>query len=200
MFSLLFRNLTLPSVTTAIFSTCGMNIFVFILAALLSMPKQFITVYLGVILRESATGKDNLNISLQWMAVDGISGLQVVNLNEVKLSATLLSLLRSSLQLLLCGTYFAWWTPSSHKLSMRGERHGKYYTLRTAYMTTHVAEQPSKTPTSWTLPVFKWRFLAFCWCLPSQCLWFGHTPQRSERQSLPAMGSTWKGRWICCWS
>ena len=84
-----------------------MNIFVFILAALLSMPKQFITVYLGVILRESATGKDNLNISLQWMAVDGISGLQVVNLNEVKLSATLLSLLRSSLQLLLCGTYFA---------------------------------------------------------------------------------------------
>jgi len=45
--------------TTAIFSTCGMNIFVFILAALLSMPKQFITVYLGVILRESATGGES---------------------------------------------------------------------------------------------------------------------------------------------
>ena len=29
-------------VTTAIFATCGMNIFIFILAALLSMPKQFI--------------------------------------------------------------------------------------------------------------------------------------------------------------
>ena len=48
-----------PPVTTAIFSTCGMNIFVFVLAALLSMPKQFVTVYLGVILRESSTGKDN---------------------------------------------------------------------------------------------------------------------------------------------
>ncbi|KAG6809198.1 hypothetical protein H0H92_001185 [Tricholoma furcatifolium] len=42
--------------TTAIFSTCGMNIFVFIIAAILSMPKQFITVYLGVLLEQSATG------------------------------------------------------------------------------------------------------------------------------------------------
>jgi uncharacterized membrane protein YdjX (TVP38/TMEM64 family) len=42
--------------TTALFASCGMNIFVFILAALLSTPKQFITVYLGVILEESSTG------------------------------------------------------------------------------------------------------------------------------------------------
>ncbi|KAG6872127.1 hypothetical protein C0995_012705 [Termitomyces sp. Mi166 len=42
--------------TTAIFSTCGMGIFVFSLAAILSMPKQFITVYLGVLLQQSATG------------------------------------------------------------------------------------------------------------------------------------------------
>jgi hypothetical protein len=34
-------------VTTAVFSTCGMGIVVFTLAAILSMPKQFITVYLG---------------------------------------------------------------------------------------------------------------------------------------------------------
>lgn len=34
-------------VTTAVFSTCGMGIFVFTMAAILSMPKQFITVYLG---------------------------------------------------------------------------------------------------------------------------------------------------------
>jgi uncharacterized membrane protein YdjX (TVP38/TMEM64 family) len=33
--------------TTAVFATCGMGIFVFTLAAILSMPKQFITVYLG---------------------------------------------------------------------------------------------------------------------------------------------------------
>jgi hypothetical protein len=44
-------------VTTAVFSTCGMGIIVFSLAAILSMPKQFITVYLGVILEQSATGK-----------------------------------------------------------------------------------------------------------------------------------------------
>ncbi|KAL0573863.1 hypothetical protein V5O48_008080 [Marasmius crinis-equi] len=36
--------------TTAVFSTCGMGIFTFSLAAILSMPKQLITVYLGVIL------------------------------------------------------------------------------------------------------------------------------------------------------
>ncbi|KAF9443820.1 hypothetical protein P691DRAFT_382491 [Macrolepiota fuliginosa MF-IS2] len=42
--------------TTAIFATCGMGIIVFSIAAILSMPKQFITVYLGVILEQSATG------------------------------------------------------------------------------------------------------------------------------------------------
>jgi uncharacterized membrane protein YdjX (TVP38/TMEM64 family) len=42
--------------TTAVFSTCGMNIFVFSIAAVLSMPKQFITVYLGVILEQSNAG------------------------------------------------------------------------------------------------------------------------------------------------
>jgi len=42
--------------TTAVFSTCGMGIFVFSLAAILSMPKQFITVYLGVILEQSDSG------------------------------------------------------------------------------------------------------------------------------------------------
>ncbi|KAG0704111.1 snare associated Golgi protein-domain-containing protein [Suillus ampliporus] len=36
--------------TTAIFSVCGMSIFVFMLAAVLSLPKQFITVYIGVML------------------------------------------------------------------------------------------------------------------------------------------------------
>jgi uncharacterized membrane protein YdjX (TVP38/TMEM64 family) len=43
----------LSLVTTAVFATCGMNIFVFIIACIISLPKQFITVYLGVILKES---------------------------------------------------------------------------------------------------------------------------------------------------
>ncbi len=42
--------------TTAVFSTCGMGIIVFSIAAILSLPKQFITVYLGVILEQSASG------------------------------------------------------------------------------------------------------------------------------------------------
>src|SRR5882757_9855039 len=41
-------------VTTAIFAICGMNIFVFMLAAALSLPKQFITVYIGTLLESSA--------------------------------------------------------------------------------------------------------------------------------------------------
>ncbi|KAJ7115540.1 hypothetical protein C8R43DRAFT_1038743 [Mycena crocata] len=42
--------------TTAVFSTCGMGIFVFSIAAILSLPKQLITVYLGVILEQSKQG------------------------------------------------------------------------------------------------------------------------------------------------
>ncbi|KAJ7038592.1 snare associated Golgi protein-domain-containing protein, partial [Mycena alexandri] len=42
--------------TTAVFSTCGMNIFTFSVAAILSLPKQLITVYLGVILEQSSEG------------------------------------------------------------------------------------------------------------------------------------------------
>ncbi|KAK4684416.1 hypothetical protein P7C73_g5762, partial [Tremellales sp. Uapishka_1] len=47
--------------TTAVFATCGMNIFVFILAAILSSPKQFSTVYLGVILDSTTeSSKDKI--------------------------------------------------------------------------------------------------------------------------------------------
>ncbi|THH14146.1 hypothetical protein EW146_g6147 [Bondarzewia mesenterica] len=41
--------------TTAIFSTCGMGIVTFCLAAFLSLPKQFVTVYLGVLLEGAGT-------------------------------------------------------------------------------------------------------------------------------------------------
>jgi len=64
--------------TTAIFSTCGMNIFVFSLAALLSMPKQLITVYLGVILEESATGTTDTKSRIISDVVLGITILITV--------------------------------------------------------------------------------------------------------------------------
>ncbi|KAF8339675.1 uncharacterized protein EI90DRAFT_2907774 [Cantharellus anzutake] len=41
--------------TTAVFSTCGMNIWVFIVSATVSLPKQLTTVYLGVIIEESSS-------------------------------------------------------------------------------------------------------------------------------------------------
>lgn len=43
-------------VTTAVFSTCGMSVWTFSIAAILSLPKQLITVYLGVALEQSETG------------------------------------------------------------------------------------------------------------------------------------------------
>ncbi|KAG2113449.1 uncharacterized protein F5147DRAFT_46318 [Suillus discolor] len=48
-----------PHFTTALFAVCGMNIFVFMLAAALSMPKQFITVYIGTLLESSGTSATN---------------------------------------------------------------------------------------------------------------------------------------------
>jgi hypothetical protein len=53
----LITYLTVVTVTTAVFSTCGMNIWVFMLAAFFSLPKQFITVYLGVALEDSEDGE-----------------------------------------------------------------------------------------------------------------------------------------------
>lgn len=47
-------------VTTAVFSTCGMDVWTFSLAAILSLPKQFLTVYLGVALEQSETGSPNV--------------------------------------------------------------------------------------------------------------------------------------------
>ena len=39
--------------TTAVFATCGMNIWIFVLAAILSMPKQLSVVYLGYVIEQS---------------------------------------------------------------------------------------------------------------------------------------------------
>ncbi|OBZ72346.1 Golgi apparatus membrane protein TVP38 [Grifola frondosa] len=45
--------------TTAVFSTCGMGVMTFSIAAILSLPKQFITVYLGVALEQSENGSSS---------------------------------------------------------------------------------------------------------------------------------------------
>ncbi|WVQ73516.1 hypothetical protein IAR50_003088 [Cryptococcus sp. DSM 104548] len=39
--------------TTAVFATCGMNIWIFTLAAILTLPKQLIVVYLGVLFEDT---------------------------------------------------------------------------------------------------------------------------------------------------
>ncbi|KAI0031118.1 hypothetical protein K488DRAFT_52753, partial [Vararia minispora EC-137] len=41
--------------TTAVFSSCGMGILTFSIAAILSLPKQFVTVYLGVLIEGAGT-------------------------------------------------------------------------------------------------------------------------------------------------
>ena len=43
-----------------------MNIFVFSIAAVLSLPKQFITVYLGVLLEQSSEG---LSTNRNWLGI-----------------------------------------------------------------------------------------------------------------------------------
>ena len=43
-------------VITAVLSTCGISVFVFAATAVLSLPKQFIAVYLGVILEKNGNG------------------------------------------------------------------------------------------------------------------------------------------------
>ncbi|KAF5344267.1 hypothetical protein D9758_012317 [Tetrapyrgos nigripes] len=47
----------IPRLLDLVFALCGMNIFIFIAAAFLSLPKQMILVYLGVALAESGNGQ-----------------------------------------------------------------------------------------------------------------------------------------------
>ncbi|KAF8630557.1 hypothetical protein AX17_005369 [Amanita inopinata Kibby_2008] len=61
--------------TTAVFSACGMGIIVFSIAAILSLPKQFITVYLGVILEQSDTGTTNTKSRIISDVVLGVTFL-----------------------------------------------------------------------------------------------------------------------------
>ncbi|KAG8903217.1 Tlg2-vesicle protein, partial [Tulasnella sp. 408] len=55
LIALIIRLSAIPGhFTTAVFSTCGMGIISFSLGAFLSLPKQFATVYIGVILHQAA--------------------------------------------------------------------------------------------------------------------------------------------------
>ncbi|KIM64481.1 hypothetical protein SCLCIDRAFT_1213305 [Scleroderma citrinum Foug A] len=64
--------------TTAIFAVCGMNIFVFIAAAILSMPKQFITVYIGTLLEENANGTENTRDKILSYVVGGVTAIVTI--------------------------------------------------------------------------------------------------------------------------
>ncbi|OSC97850.1 hypothetical protein PYCCODRAFT_1447767 [Trametes coccinea BRFM310] len=61
--------------TTAVFSTCGMSIWTFAIAAILSLPKQFITVYLGVALEQSEDGTSNTRDTIIKDVVLGVTTL-----------------------------------------------------------------------------------------------------------------------------
>ncbi|KAK6343833.1 Tlg2-vesicle protein [Orbilia brochopaga] len=55
----------IPShLTTAVFSTCGISVWVFLIATFLSLPKQAVIVYVGVIVNDPNSGKTASNVVL----------------------------------------------------------------------------------------------------------------------------------------
>lgn len=61
--------------TTAVFATVGMNIFIFTIAALLSMPKQLAVVYLGVAIAQSGDGRESIKSRIVKYVVLVISAI-----------------------------------------------------------------------------------------------------------------------------
>ncbi|KAI0090208.1 snare associated Golgi protein-domain-containing protein [Irpex rosettiformis] len=59
--------------TTAVFSTCGMSIWTFAIAAFFSLPKQFLTVYLGVALEASESGQSSTKDTIIRDTVIGVT-------------------------------------------------------------------------------------------------------------------------------
>ncbi|KAH7914922.1 snare associated Golgi protein-domain-containing protein [Hygrophoropsis aurantiaca] len=53
--------------TTAIFAVCGMDIWTFCAAAFLSLPKQFVTVYIGVLLEDTNSADTKKNTILSYV-------------------------------------------------------------------------------------------------------------------------------------
>lgn len=52
------RFLRISLVTTTIFAASGMKFYIFLAAAVLSLPKQLVTVYIGVLMADSVDGTD----------------------------------------------------------------------------------------------------------------------------------------------
>ncbi|KAF3924517.1 hypothetical protein ABW21_db0202419 [Orbilia brochopaga] len=64
-FVFIARLSAIPShLTTAVFSTCGISVWVFLIATFLSLPKQAIIVYVGVIVNDPKSGKTPSNVVL----------------------------------------------------------------------------------------------------------------------------------------
>lgn len=56
--------------TTAVFSTVGMNVFVFTIAAILSLPKQLVVVYLGVAIEQAGSGTESTRSKvIKWVVL-----------------------------------------------------------------------------------------------------------------------------------
>jgi hypothetical protein len=53
---LLVHSSDTPAVTTAVYSTCGLGVGIFCIAALLSLPKQFMLIYIGVLVEQTDKG------------------------------------------------------------------------------------------------------------------------------------------------
>ncbi|KAK6357726.1 Tlg2-vesicle protein [Orbilia javanica] len=65
LFVFIARLSAIPAhLTTAVFATCGINFWVFFIATLLSLPKQLVVVYLGVIINNPSGGHLVSNIVL----------------------------------------------------------------------------------------------------------------------------------------
>ncbi|THV00372.1 hypothetical protein K435DRAFT_657310 [Dendrothele bispora CBS 962.96] len=81
-----------PHLTTTVFAVCGMSTLTFLAAAVLSLPKQLITVYLGVSLEDEADGTQTKSekiinaVVIVVGVVVGIVAFRVINkrINEVK--------------------------------------------------------------------------------------------------------------------
>ncbi len=55
--------MVVPLVTTAVFSTCGMKVWIFFISALVSLPKQLTTVYIGVVFQDATQSTKSKIIS-----------------------------------------------------------------------------------------------------------------------------------------
>lgn len=76
---LLTRYSAIPGhLTTACFSAIGMNIFIFTLAAVLSLPKQLVVVYLGVAIEASGDGNETTGNKILKYAIIFLSTLVTI--------------------------------------------------------------------------------------------------------------------------